>query len=140
MLIERQLSIFCAGISAALVVPECYPVYMKQAPVSAGPHVGLLIGTALGAIGVFLGILLVAEHLEYADGWGERLRALSMLLAWALFAIGLSAATALVALHAPGLGWRIVLAVDSLAPLTGLMYPFAYRKYLQNREKKGTEQ
>ncbi len=137
MLIERQLSIFFAGISTALVVPECSPVCLKHAPVTAGSHVGLLIGTALGALGVLLGILLVAERLEYAGGWGERLWARCTLLAWALFAFGLSAGTAQVAFRAPDLGWRIVLAVDSLAPLAGLMLPFAYQKHLPKRERKG---
>lgn len=126
MLIERQVSIFFAGISAALAIPE----YTKHAPVADGPHVGLLIGTALGTLGLLMGIVIAAEEFNNARGRGERLWYLGKILVWTLFAFGLSAGTAITALHAPGIGWRIVLGVNSLAPLAGLMFAFVqYRKF-----------
>lgn len=130
MLIERQVSVFLAGISTAIAVPEIYPVYVKQAPVTDGSHFGLLIGTALGALGVLLGVLLATEDLKQSDHKGQRLFHLGKLVVWALFAFGLCAGTALVAFRAPGLGWRIALGVDSLVPLAGLMLAFVRSRKL----------
>lgn len=58
MLVERQLSVFLVGVFAAITIPEIYPVYAKQAPVTDCSHFGLLIGAMLGALGVLLGVLL----------------------------------------------------------------------------------
>ena len=121
MLVERQVSIFLAGVSTAIAIPEIYPVCMKQAPVMAGPHVGLLIGTALGALGVLLGVILATDEWEHGNSKGQRLFLLGKIVVWALFAFGLSAGTALIALHSPDIGWRIALGVASLGPLAGLM-------------------
>lgn len=121
MLIERQLSIFCAGISTAIVIPEFYPAFMKNVPVADGPHVGLLIGAVLGALGVLTGMLLAGEEISYAEGWGWRLFCLIKIFLWIIFALGLSAGTAYFALQTSDIIWGILLGLVSLTPLTGMI-------------------
>ncbi|MBI4825905.1 MAG: hypothetical protein HY807_05725 [Nitrospirae bacterium] len=121
MLIERQVSIFCAGISTAIVIPEFFQTFVKHVPVTDGPHVGLLIGTAIGALGVLMGMLLVADELSYAEGWGWRLFCLIKILLWIIFALGMSAGTAFFALNTSDILWRILLGLVSLTPLIVLI-------------------
>ncbi|MBI4844266.1 MAG: hypothetical protein HY809_08105 [Nitrospirae bacterium] len=128
MLVERQLSIFCAGISTAIAIPEFYPTIIKHAPVTEGPHVALLIGTSLGAFGAFLGILLAVEDYSYAGGRGWRLFCMSRMLAWIIFALCLSAGTAFIALKSSYIIWWMLLGVASLSPLISLIAAFVYRK------------
>lgn len=129
MLIERQVSIFCAGISTAIVVPEFFPTFIKHVPVTDGPHVSLVIGTVLGALGVLTGMLLVADEISYAEGWGWRSFCLIKILLWIIFALGLSAGTAYFALNTSDILWSILLGLASLAPLIGLIIAaFGFRK------------
>ncbi|MDO8282822.1 MAG: hypothetical protein Q7U10_09430 [Thermodesulfovibrionia bacterium] len=121
MLIERQVSIFCAGISTAIVIPEFFPTFIKHVPVTDGPHVGLLIGTSLGALGVLTGMLIAVDEISYAEGWGWRSFCLIKIFLWIVFALGLSAGTAFFAFNTSDILWRILLGVVSLTPLIGLV-------------------
>jgi hypothetical protein len=116
MLIERQISIAIAGVSAALVVPAYTPLFTDKTAAAAGSPVALLIGTVLGALAVLMGLLVSTGDLEGAAG---PLRVLSLVkvVLWSTLAICLSAGTGAVAMHAPGIGWRIGLTLASLAPL-----------------------
>lgn len=121
MLIERQVSIFCAGISTAIVIPEFIPTFIKHVPVTDSPHISLLIGTLLGALGVLTGMLLAVDEISYAEGWGWRLFCLIKILLWIIFALSLSAGTAFFALQTSDILWRILLGLGSLAPMIGLI-------------------
>ncbi|HEY6873831.1 MAG TPA: hypothetical protein VI298_13995 [Geobacteraceae bacterium] len=119
MLIERQISVALAGISAALVLPAYGPILADKPAAAAGSPGVLFVGTLLGALAILMGSLLSVDELEGTTG-GRRLLPLAKTIVWSAFALCVSAGTGMTAMHAQGTGWRIALGVAALLPLAGL--------------------
>jgi len=80
MLFERPISIATTGISLAMMIPECNALLEQPKQV---PGATLMIGAAIGAIGVYVGSTTATT---YSKRLGRTLR----LAVWGLLGLGMT--------------------------------------------------
>ena len=91
MLIERPVSLACAGIALALVVPESFALWGQPDKL---PGLVLLPGAVIGAVAAYLG---TAVACSYRRPLGHAFR----LVAWVCLGVGIGIITIYFGLRAP---------------------------------------
>ena len=114
MLIERQLSVALAAVSAAVTIPACQGMINGRVD-----HAGIGFGVfvLLGAMGVFMGGAVAA-------GWDNRILRLLGLTAWTAAGLAFAGGALVAVLHAGGWVGRIGFALAALPPVAGPVWIF----------------
>lgn len=102
---ERQISVACLAVGAALILPEVHKLYAQADAVAGGAY---FAGGLIAALGVIFGLLVVL------DQEGSVLAVFGGLLA--LTELALLACMLLAAWRDPAWTWRILFALAGALP------------------------
>jgi hypothetical protein len=107
VLVERQISIACGLLSGALVAPEVLALTRDPARAAGGT---MLVGVLLGTLGVLAGWLAALSSEQTPMRWVGY----GLVL---VLALGLTVSAGLAAVHAHGIGGRVLFTVSAVLPL-----------------------